>query len=156
VPPQQQPGPAQLQAGAQGIRFSQNARNQAAPNQAPQNAQPAQTQGATPAAAPAAGPAAAEVADPNAPLTLQTLTAASEEQRKQMLGERLFPLIAAVTPNQAGKITGMLLEMDNGELLHLLESQKALTEKIEEAQLVLKQSDGEPDGAEAAEDFVKA
>jgi polyadenylate-binding protein len=70
-------------------------------------------------------------------LTIKALAAAPEEQKKQMIGERLFPLIKAQQPTLAGKITGMLLEMDNGELLHLLESTEALGEKIEEALAVL-------------------
>ena len=41
------------------------------------------------------------------------LAAAPPEQQKQLLGERLFPLVANVQPDLAGKITGMLLEMDN-------------------------------------------
>lgn len=73
------------------------------------------------------------------PLTIKALAAATEEQKKQMIGERLFPLIKAQQPELAGKITGMLLEMDNGELIHLLESPAALTEKINEALAVLKQ-----------------
>ena len=39
-----------------------------------------------------------------------------------MLGERLFPLIQTMHSNLAGKITGMLLEIDNSELLHMLDS----------------------------------
>ena len=58
---------------------------------------------------------------------------------KRLLGERLFPLVQNVEPSRtlAGKITGMLLEMDNGELLNLLESPDALNAKIMEALSVL-------------------
>ncbi|EGV94814.1 Polyadenylate-binding protein 1 [Cricetulus griseus] len=34
------------------------------------------------------------------------------QEQKQMLGERLFPLIQAMHSTLAGKITGMLLEID--------------------------------------------
>ena len=55
-----------------------------------------------------------------------------------MLGERLFPLIQSTHPELAGKITGMLLEIDNAELLHMLESHEALQAKVDEAVNVLK------------------
>lgn len=73
-----------------------------------------------------------------APLTAAALAAAPAEAQKQMLGERLYPLINAQQPEYAGKITGMLLEMDNGELLNLIEDNKALENKINEAIEVLK------------------
>jgi len=85
------------------------------------------------------------------PLTIKALAAAPEEQKKQMIGESLFPLIKEQQPELAGKITGMLLEMDNGELLHLLESRDALNEKIEEAMQVLQQHDNDDEEEEEEE-----
>ncbi|PYI04977.1 polyadenylate binding protein [Aspergillus sclerotiicarbonarius CBS 121057] len=52
-------------------------------------------------------------------LNAQTLAAVPPAQQKQMLGEALYPKIQAQQPELAGKITGMLLEMDNTELLSL-------------------------------------
>lgn len=49
----------------------------------------------------------------------QAFAAAPSAQQKQMLGEALYPKIQAQQPELAGKITGMLLEMDNNELLGL-------------------------------------
>ncbi|KAG9299628.1 hypothetical protein G9A89_020799 [Geosiphon pyriformis] len=72
-------------------------------------------------------------------LTAASLAAALPDQQKQMLGEQLFFKISPRQPELAGKITGMLLEMDNGELLHLLESPDALDNKVDEAVTVLKQ-----------------
>jgi polyadenylate-binding protein len=74
---------------------------------------------------------------PEGALTASALASASPEMQKNMIGERLYPLIHASQPELAGKITGMLLEMDNSELLHLLESPEALNSKINEALLVL-------------------
>jgi polyadenylate-binding protein len=98
------------------------------------------------------GPQPMPGAPPQAPpqeMTASSLAAAPPEQQKQLLGERLFPLISAVEPALAGKITGMLLEMDNGELLNLLESPEALNAKIMEAISVLQMhADGSKEGAE--------
>ncbi|XP_009997085.1 PREDICTED: polyadenylate-binding protein 1-like [Chaetura pelagica] len=71
------------------------------------------------------------------PLTASMLAAAPPQEQKQMIGERLYPLIQALHPSLAGKITGMLLEIDNSELLLLLESPDSLHAKIEEAVAVL-------------------
>lgn len=71
------------------------------------------------------------------PLTPSMLANASEAEQKQMLGERLFPLIHNMYPELAGKITGMLLDIDNSELLHMLEHHESLRAKVEEAVAVL-------------------
>ena len=64
------------------------------------------------------------------PLTASMLAAAPPQEQKQMLGERLFPLIQHMYPELSGKITGMLLEIDNSELLHMLESRESLKAKV--------------------------
>ena len=57
---------------------------------------------------------------------------------KQRLGEELFPLIQEREPDLAGKITGMLLELDNTEISNsLLVDPEALRLKINEALAVL-------------------
>jgi polyadenylate-binding protein len=65
------------------------------------------------------------------------LAAAAPQEQKQMLGERLFPMIQRMYPDSAGKITGMLLEIDNSELLHMLEHNESLKAKVDEAVAVL-------------------
>ena len=50
---------------------------------------------------------------------LEALTSAPPHQQKQLLGEALYPRIQNLQPKLAGKITGMLLEMDNSELFGL-------------------------------------
>ena len=64
------------------------------------------------------------------PLTSSMLADAAPQEQKQMLGERLFPRIHIMYPELAGKITGMLLEIDNAELLHMLESNESLKAKV--------------------------
>eukprot|EP01099_Mayorella_cantabrigiensis_P000500 TRINITY_DN1229_c0_g6_i1.p1 TRINITY_DN1229_c0_g6~~TRINITY_DN1229_c0_g6_i1.p1 ORF type:complete len:620 (+),score=132.34 TRINITY_DN1229_c0_g6_i1:142-2001(+) len=83
---------------------------------------------------------------PGTPLSIPALAAANQEERKQLLGETLFPLIAVHEPQNAGKITGMLLEsLDWHELIHLIESTETLLSKINEARSVL-QSHAEQEG----------
>lgn len=55
-----------------------------------------------------------------------------------MLGENLYPQVEQIEPEAAAKVTGMLLEMDQPEVLHLLESPEALKAKVAEAMEVLR------------------
>jgi polyadenylate-binding protein len=72
------------------------------------------------------------------PLTTQMLASAQPQEQKQMLGERLYPLISRLSKDSdVGKITGMMLEMDNAELLMMLESDELLQAKVNEAATVL-------------------
>ena len=50
---------------------------------------------------------------------LNNLQQLQPQQQKQALGEAIYPKIAAMQPDLAGKITGMLLEMENSELVLL-------------------------------------
>ncbi|KAJ1548441.1 Polyadenylate-binding protein 1 [Cladochytrium tenue] len=88
---------------------------------------------------PAGGPGSMGGMGMKPALNAATLASLPLDQQKRMLGEALFPLIQAHSKNLAGKVTGMLLEMDNGELLHLLESPEALTGKVSEAVAVLEE-----------------
>lgn len=59
-----------------------------------------------------------------------------------MLGENLYPLVEQLEPDAPAKVTGMLLEMDQTEVLHLLESPEALKAKVAEAMEVLRNVQG--------------
>ena len=64
------------------------------------------------------------------PLSSTILNNANPQEQKQMLGEKLYPIIQAAQPELAGKITGMLLEMENSEILHMLEDSTSLNSKV--------------------------
>jgi len=82
-------------------------------------------------------PAAQPPAQGGTPLTASALAAAPPSVQKQMIGEKLFPAVSKYQPELAGKITGMMLEMDNSELLMLLESEQQLKQKVDEAMRVI-------------------
>ncbi|KAI7840514.1 hypothetical protein COHA_005813 [Chlorella ohadii] len=65
-------------------------------------------------------------------------------QQKQMLGECLFPRVEALQPELAGKITGMLLELDNIEVLVILTDPTRLKAYVDESVKVLKEAGWQP------------
>jgi len=67
-----------------------------------------------------------------------SLANAPIEQQRTMLGENLYPLVDQLEHEHAAKVTGMLLEMDQTEILHLLETPDALKSKVAEAMDVLR------------------
>merc|ERR1712050_523946 len=69
---------------------------------------------------------------PTPQLTAAALSQVPPAVQKQMIGEKLFKQISKYNPEQAGKITGMMLEMSNAELLMLLESEQRLRAKIDQ------------------------
>ncbi|MBA0849229.1 hypothetical protein Goshw_013235 [Gossypium schwendimanii] len=72
------------------------------------------------------------------PALATALANATPEQQRTMLGESLYPLVERLERDAAAKVTGMLLEMDQTEVLHLLESPEALKAKVAEAMEVLR------------------
>ncbi|RDX56744.1 polyadenylate binding protein [Lentinus brumalis] len=108
----------------------------------PAGAQPPAARGPAPAnraqPRPGQAPPAGSAPTGEAPtITAAALASASPMEQKQMLGEVIYMKIAPDHPELAGKITGMLLEMDNTELLHLLETPDSMNSKVNEALAVL-------------------
>jgi polyadenylate-binding protein len=87
------------------------------------------------------------VRKPSATCDLSSVLASLlEEQRKHRIGQELYPLIYKYQPELAGKITGMFLEMEIGELLGMLENPAQLVENIREAIHVLQEGEAIPEG----------
>jgi len=118
----QQRGPAV--AGQGQYKMSANARNM---NQGYQQA----------AVMPQAAQQQQQLAGKGPQMTASELAQATHNDQKQMIGEKLFPQVQNLQPHLAGKITGMLLEIDNADLLTLLENHELLKDKVEEAVCVL-------------------
>ncbi|KOM51490.1 hypothetical protein LR48_Vigan09g014900 [Vigna angularis] len=76
---------------------------------------------------------------PVPPQTLASAVAnAPPVEQRNVLGEILFPLVQRLVHNAAPKVTGMLLELDQAEVLHMIQSANALEEKVAEAIAVLR------------------
>jgi polyadenylate-binding protein len=127
------PAPAPAATSAQPQRVNKVSR-------APQRRQPA-TDASTDADAKVEGRVSESgIVAPDDDDAAQNLAADTESRQKRMLGESLYPLVYEMHPKLGGKITGMLLEMDNSDLLHLLEDVTALKVKVGEAFEVLREA----------------
>ena len=122
--PNRRMGQQQVGGGQCGMKFTPSVRNPPVP---PPQSQVPQTQ-----------PDLSADYHPQQNL-LASLTQSTPQQQKQIIGEHLYREIYAMHPDLAGKITGMLLEMDNSELLHMLEVPESLKRKVEEAVDVLRE-----------------
>jgi len=130
------PGPPGAATQRAAFKYTQNTRNQYSAQQVMPTGQPEQTN--------------VPMQGGQETLTASILATASSSEQKQMIGERLFPLVQEHQPHLAGKITGMLLEIDNSELLHMLESRELLSAKVEEAVQVLQAHQAKEAAAQAA------
>ncbi|KAJ4953483.1 hypothetical protein NE237_030315 [Protea cynaroides] len=133
----------------QGFRYMPNARNGLDPSLVPQGLMGPMV----PLSLDVSGvPVAPLEASRPGPVPIQTLASAlasaTPEQQRMMLGEQLFPLVERLEPDVAGKVTGMLLEMDQTEVLHLIESPDALKKKVGEAMDVLRLAAAGSDAAD--------
>ncbi|XP_047955782.1 polyadenylate-binding protein 3 [Salvia hispanica] len=135
------PQPQQQVYGNQGFnRYMPNARNGVNPSMVPQGLMGPMMPLPLDASSPTSG------ASLDVPISLplprptlaSALASASPENQRMMLGEQLYPLVERLERNHAGKVTGMLLEMDQTEVLHLIESPDALKKKVVEAMNVLR------------------
>jgi len=143
-PPQVRRRPGGMQAQRQPFKFGQNVRKQ--PEGHP-------------------GTVAMQSQDPvqqaihipgREPLNSRELAAASPQEQKQIIWERLYPLIQSIHPDEAGKITDMMLDIDNAELLHMLESCKALAAKAHEVVSVLRAHSAKEKSAERSAEKKRA
>ncbi|EPS71660.1 hypothetical protein M569_03099, partial [Genlisea aurea] len=93
-----------------------------------------------------------EIGIPAQPVPIGALASAlanaTPAEQRTLLGESLYPLVEQVEAEMAAKVTGMLLEMDQTEVLHLLESPEALKAKVAEAMDVLRNVSQPPNPAD--------
>lgn len=135
-----------LRGSGQGFRYMNNARNGIEPPVLPQGL----VGPMMPLAFDSSGMSSSPIdiqrsrAVPTSTLA-SALASATLENQRVMLGEQLYPLVERLEPGHAAKVTGMLLEMDQPEVLHLIESPDDLKSKVAEAMEVLRKASSEPE-----------
>jgi hypothetical protein len=78
-----------------------------------------------------------EMMESSVSLSEELRTIQDPAEQKNFLGERLYYLILDLQPERTAKITGMLLELDNEEIIGLIERADLLKNRVEEAMMVL-------------------
>lgn len=78
------------------------------------------------------------MAGPNGPVPGMMMPPPAPQQAEpgspiNAVGETLYALVEELNPVLAGKITGMLLEMDHEDVMELLKEPEALRAKVDEA-----------------------
>merc|ERR1712048_47179 len=78
------------------------------------------------------------------PNEMSNLARMDKDERKQTIGEKLYPMVQKIVKadDEAGKITGMLLELDLSDLLAMMDpdGKETLNNKINEAHRVYTES----------------
>jgi polyadenylate-binding protein len=74
-------------------------------------------------------------------ITSVSFMSLSAQEKKQYLGELLFPSITKLDEPNAGKITGMIIELDLEVIVDLLHRPAELVTKVREAQQILTNAD---------------
>lgn len=79
-------------------------------------------------------------------LNLTHLASLPEDDQKRIVGQALFPMVQNMTAQMGvgeldGKVTGMMLDMDIGELISMMENPIALEESVKEALKALEEEE---------------
>jgi hypothetical protein len=86
-------------------------------------------------------PPAAEREPSRLGFDLNAFNSAPVEAQRRMLGEQLYPVVLKHSNEKvAGKITGMLLEIETRTLLALIQNQAEVASKVREAVEVLRKA----------------
>jgi len=72
--------------------------------------------------------------------TIQPVPASIDDTKKNRLGDQLYPLVHKLDKENAPKITGMLLELEEMELRDIIRYQGKLHDAVQQAQKILERS----------------
>jgi len=73
------------------------------------------------------------------------------EVRRQELGEKLYPMVAAVEEDQAGLVTGMLLTLDTHVLEEMVEDEEEVARMVARAVARIEQARREKEDCDGSD-----